>query len=261
MSFFEVWGIGALVVWGYVTLIWIASVILTNASIVDIFWGLGFVVLSLVYFGLSTDGFHGRQFLILALVTTWGLRLSGYILARNWGKGEDYRYRNWREQYGQRYWWISYFQVFILQGAIMWLISATLLAAFYYDTPDYLTPLDVVGVMLWTVGFFFEAVGDWHLMQFKRNPANEGKVLDSGVWAYTRHPNYFGDAAQWWAYYLIALSTGWGALTVFGPALMTFLLIYVSGVAMLERSMKQKPKYADYIARTSAFFPRIPKGG
>jgi steroid 5-alpha reductase family enzyme len=259
MSFFEVWAIGGLVVLIYMTLIWIASVIKRDASIVDIFWGLGFVVLSVVYFIAAEDGYTGRKLLILALAGVWGLRLSGHILARNWGHDEDPRYQNFRRRYGKGYCWISFFQVFLLQGAIMWLISATLLAAHYFDAPDALTPLDILGAMLWTIGFFFEAVGDWHLKRFKANPDNAGQVLDSGVWSYTRHPNYFGDAAQWWAYYLIALSTGWGALTIFGPALMTYLLINVSGVAMLERSMKQKPKYADYIARTSAFFPRIPK--
>jgi len=259
MSFFEVWAAGGLAVLIYMTLIWLVSVIKRDASIVDIFWGLGFVVLSVVYFILAEDGYSGRKILILALVGVWGLRLSGHILARNWGKEEDPRYQNFRRRYGKGYWWISFFQVFLLQGAIMWLISATLLAAHYFDAPDNLTPLDILGAMLWIIGIFFEAVGDWHLKRFKANPANAGQVLDSGVWSYTRHPNYFGDAAQWWAYFLIALSSGWGALTIFGPTLMTYLLVNVSGVAMLERSMKQKPKYAAYIARTSAFFPRIPK--
>ncbi|MBN2305407.1 MAG: DUF1295 domain-containing protein, partial [Anaerolineae bacterium] len=252
MTFFEIWIIGAGVIWAYMTAAWIISVLLKNASIVDIFWGAGFVLAAGAYFVLAEDGTQGRKLLIMALVAIWGLRLSGYILVRNWGKGEDYRYQQFRQDYGpERYWWFSYFQVFLLQGAIMWLISATILAAMVHDRPDHLTALDVIGAMVWTIGFFFEAVGDWHLRRFKADPANKGKVLDSGVWSYTRHPNYFGDAAQWWAYYLIAVGTGWGALTVFGPLLMTFLLLRISGVAMLERTLTQtKPQYADYIART-----------
>jgi steroid 5-alpha reductase family enzyme len=260
MSFFEIWGIGALIIWAYVTVVWVISVFLKNASIVDIFWGLGFVVLAWTYFALADDGFAGRKTLITALVTIWGVRLSLHILVRNWGEGEDYRYQQFRQKYGpERYWWFSYFQVFVLQGALMVIISAPLLAAQYYDSPDTFTVLDGLGALVWLVGFIFEAGGDWQLMQFKRDPANEGKVLDSGLWAWTRHPNYFGDAAQWWGFWLIAAGTGWGALTVFSPVIMTLLLVFVSGVAMLERKMREKPKYDAYMARTSAFFPRPPK--
>ena len=260
MSFLAIWAIGGVVVWIYVTLAWLLSVYLKNASIVDIFWGLGFVVLVWTYY-LLAEGFTGRKLLILALVTIWGLRLTFYVLIRNWGKDEDYRYQQFREEYGpDRYWWFSYIQVFLLQGGIMWFISATLLAAQHFDTPDALIATDVLAVSVWTIGFFFEAVGDAHLWTFKRNPHNKGKVLDSGLWSYTRHPNYFGDATQWWAYYLIAASTGWGLLTVLGPLFMNFLLLRVSGVAMLERNMKQtKPQYADYIARVNAFVPGFPK--
>lgn len=261
MSFFAIWGIAALVVWAFVTIVWIVSVFLKNASIVDIFWGLTFVLSSGVYYALG-DGYEGRKVLVTALVTIWGLRLAIHIAARNIGKGEDYRYQQFRQDYGpERYWWFSYFQVFLLQGALSLIISAPLLAAQHFG-PDHFTVLDVIGALLWGVGLFFEAVGDWQLAQFKRNPANKGKVLDSGLWAYTRHPNYFGDATVWWGYYVIALGTGiWGALTFFGPALMSYLIVFVSGVAMLERNMKQKPKYDEYIKRTSAFFPRPPKRG
>jgi len=260
MSFFALWAIGALVVWGYMTILWIASVFTKNASIVDPFWGAGFAVLAVTYYLLTKDGFGGRKVLITLLTLVWGLRLSGYLAWRNRGKGEDYRYQQFRQRFGpHRYWWISYFQVFLLQGVLMLIISAPLLAAQYFEEPDHFTVLDGLGALLWGVGFFFEAVGDWQLAQFKKDPANQGKVFDRGLWAWTRHPNYFGDAAVWWGYYLIALSTGWGALTIFAPALMSYLLVFVSGVAMLERAMRQKPKYAEYMARTSAFFPRPPK--
>jgi steroid 5-alpha reductase family enzyme len=260
MSFFELWGVGALAVWAFVTVIWFISVILKNASIVDIFWGLGFVMLAFVYFAGADDGFEGRKILITALVFIWGVRLSGHIAARNFGKVEDYRYRAFRQKYGpERYWWFSYFQVFLLQGALMLIISTPLLAAQISATPDHFTALDVIGALVWGVGFVFEAGGDWQLRRFKNDPARQGNVLDTGLWAWTRHPNYFGDAAQWWGFWLIAARTGWGALTIFSPALMTFLLVFVSGVALLEKHMRENPKYDDYIRRTSAFFPRPPK--
>ncbi len=259
MTFFSLWALGALVILIYMTLIWLASVALTNASIVDTFWGLGFVLVAVTAYFLA-DGFQGRKLLITILVAIWGVRLAAHITRRNWGHGEDYRYQAFRQKYGPaRYWWVSFFQVFLLQGVLLWIIAAPLVAAQTFKAPDHFTLADAIGALVWGVGFFFEAVGDWQLVRFKKDPANQGKVLDHGLWAYTRHPNYFGDAAVWWGYYLIALSTGWGALTIFSPTLMTFLLVFVSGVAMLEKSMRQKPKYDEYRRRTSAFFPRPPR--
>ncbi len=198
MSFFAIWGIGALVAWVYMTLIWIASVRLKNASIVDPFWGAGFAVLAVTYYLLAEDGFGGRKTLITALAVVWGLRLSLHLFWRNKGKGEDYRYQQFRQKYGpQRYWWVSYFQVFLLQGALMVIISAPLLAAQFYGDPDRFTVLDALGTLLWGVGFFFEAVGDWQLAQYKKKHGNKNKVFDRGLWAWTRNPNYFSDAAVW----------------------------------------------------------------
>jgi len=166
----------------------------------------------------------------------------------------------WREEAGSSWWWKSFFKVFLLQGLIMWLVSAPLLAAMISPTPARLTVLDILGVIIWGIGFYFEAVGDWQLAQFKSDPANEGKVLRSGVWRYTRHPNYFGDAAQWWGFYIIAANTWLGAATIFSPILMTLLLVRVSGVALLEKNLKEtKPKYRDYVKTTNAFFPWFPK--
>jgi steroid 5-alpha reductase family enzyme len=255
----EILTLSVLVVLVYMVAIWLLSLLTRNASIVDIFWGLGFVLLAVVYF-VVTDGFIGRKVLITALVAVWGLRLSLYILWRNWGKGEDYRYRKWREEAGEKFWWTSLFQVFLLQGALLWLISAPILAAQFSDDPDHLTVFDLLGTLAWGVGFFFEAVGDWQLARFKRDPANKGKVMRSGLWAYTRHPNYFGEAALWWGYYVIAAGTAGGYWTFFSPILMTVLLLRVSGVALLERrQVETKPQYRDYIESTSAFFPWFPR--
>ena len=207
MTLIQVYATTAGVILGFMTILWVASLILKNSSIVDIFWGTGFVIANWAYFFLTPDGSPARKWLISLLVTVWGLRLSLYILWRNWGKPEDFRYRKWREESGGIWWWKSFFQVFLLQGVLLWIISAPLLAAHTLGgaAPNALTLLDGLAILVWAIGFFFEAVGDWQLARFKANPLNRGKVMDSGVWRYTRHPNYFGDAAQWWAYYLIAL--------------------------------------------------------
>ena len=260
MGFFGVYGIVAGIILGLMLLLWVVSLILRNASIVDIFWGAGFVIANWAYFVLAPEGASARKWLISVLVTIWGLRLFGYILWRNWGKPEDFRYRKWRGEAGPSWWWRSFFKVFFLQGVLLWVISAPLLAAHYYPTPDRLTVVDGLAIIVWMIGFTFEAVGDLQMARFKANPANRGKVLDRGVWRYTRHPNYFGDATQWWAYYLVAAATGTGAWTIFSPVLMTLFLLRVSGVALLEKTLKEeKPQYKEYIERTSSFVPWFPR--
>lgn len=258
MTFIEIYGIGLGVILSFMTAIWLASVRLRDASIVDIFWGPGFAVAAMVY-AFFADGYAGRQALVLSLVTVWGLRLGFHIFRRNWGHGEDPRYRVWREQAGASFWWVSFFRVYLVQGLLLWAISAPLLAA-QVSGPDRFTALDVVGGAAWGFGFLFEAVGDLQLARFKRDPANKGRVMRAGLWAYTRHPNYFGDATLWWGYFIIASATPNGYWTFFGPLLMTFLLVRVSGVSLLERRQKEtKPEYIDYIETTSAFVPWFPR--
>ena len=259
MIFIQVYGIGALAILGLMTVLWIISLILRNSSIVDIFWGPGFVMANWVYFALTPGGYPVRKWLIAAIVTIWGLRLGSYILWRNHGKGEDFRYRQLREKSPAKWWWQSFFIVFLLQAAWMWIISAPLLAAQISAAPDHLTTLDILGLLLWSVGFFFEAVGDLQLARFKADPANRGKVLDRGVWRYTRHPNYFGDATQWGAFWLVAAAAG-GWWTVFSPVIFTALLLRVTGVLRLEKSLvERKPQYREYIETTSAFVPWFPR--
>jgi steroid 5-alpha reductase family enzyme/ligand-binding SRPBCC domain-containing protein len=259
MTVIQIFGVSLLIALAYMTVVWLLSLVRQDASVVDVFWGLGFALLAVAYF-LLTDGFVGRKILIASLVGVWGLRLSLYILWRNWGKGEDFRYRAWRERAGERFWWTSYLQVFLLQGLLLWAISAPLLAAQFEDDPDHFTAVDLLGTLIWGVGFFFEAVGDYQMARFKGNPANKGKVMRSGLWGYTRHPNYFGDATLWWGYFVIAAGTQNGYWSLFGPILMSVLLLRVSGVALLERTQVQtKPQYKDYIASTSAFVPWFPR--
>ena len=259
MEFLQIYLVLGLVILSFMTLLWLASLMLKNSSIVDIFWGTGFVIVTWAAFLLTPDGYGSRRWLLCVLVTIWGLRLSLHILVRNWGKSEDFRYQVWRKESGAAWWWRSFFKVFFLQGIILWIVSTPLLAAQISAQPDRLTWVDYAAIPVWLIGFFFEAVGDFQLARFKANPANKGKLLQSGAWRYTRHPNYYGDAAQWWAYYLIALAAG-GWWTIFSPILMTTLLMRVSGVTLLEKTLKEeKPGYKEYVETTSEFIPWFPR--
>lgn len=250
---------GFFIVMAMLTIVWIVSVRMVNAGIVDPFWGLGFVLVNAFYF-FNTPTENLRKWILLALVSIWGLRLFAYLWWRNWGKPEDYRYAQFRQRYGAtRYWWFSFFQVFLLQGILLWMISAPLFAVNYNTENASLTFWDALAILCWIIGFAFEAGGDYQLVKFKSNPANKGKVLNTGFWKYTRHPNYFGDACVWWgfAFFSMAVQSYWSVL---GSLLMTFLLVNVSGVALLEKALKtNKPQYDEYIRKTSSFFPWFPK--
>jgi len=240
------------------TLLWLASLRLRDVSIVDVYWGLGFAQIAIITAALA-GGYPWRKLLITLLTVLWGLRLGMYLFWRNAGHGEDYRYQAMRRAHGARFPLVSLVTVFGLQGVLMWLVSLPVQFAQLAPAPAHLTGLDAVGAALWLVGLGFESVGDLQLARFKADPANAGKVMDRGLWRYTRHPNYFGDACVWWGLWLIAAAAGaWW--TVLGPLLMTLFLMKVSGVAMLERTIvKRRPEYADYIARTPAFVPWFPK--
>lgn len=239
--------------------LWLVSLAIHDASIADRAWGLGFVVVA-AWYASRGGGWPTRSWLILGLTAAWGLRLSVHIHRRNRGRPEDPRYARWRDDGGSSYWWTSLFKVFLLQAAILWVVSAPLLTGLTAAEPARLTVADGVGSLIWLVGFLFESVGDAQLAAFKRDPANAGRVLSTGLWRYTRHPNYFGDALIWWGLFAIATSAAGGVWTVFSPLLMTYLLVRVSGVRLLEAGLQEtKPGYADYVARTSAFFPLPPR--
>ena len=253
--FFE----GALLIISLLTILWLISVFIKNVSIVDIFWGLGFLFINLYYF-LASDEFYTRKIILLVLVTLWALRLSIYLAWRNIGKGEDYRYQEFRKKYGEeRYWWVSFFQVFLLQGILIVLVSLPLLATNFETQNDYLNLFDYLAILFWVIGFIFESVGDYQLSKFKMNPNNKGKVLNTGLWKYTRHPNYFGDTMVWWAYAIFSIVSQnyWSFI---GSIIMTLLIVKVSGVALLEKSLKDKKlEYLEYIRKTNSFFPWFPK--
>ncbi len=243
----------------YVLAQWVASVYYRDASLVDRYWGGGFVLVAtftFVFTGYDTF----RDAVLLALTAVWGLRLSVYLTWRNWGTGEDYRYAAMRDKHGGRFAVVSLFTVFGLQGLLTWFISMPLQVGIGASAPADFTFLDGAGIGLWVAGFTFESVGDYQLARFKANPANEGRVMDRGLWRYTRHPNYFGDALVWWGLYAIAASTPYGPFTILSPLLMHFFLVRVSGVKMLEKKLKRtRPAYAAYVARTNAFYPWFPK--
>jgi steroid 5-alpha reductase family enzyme len=255
-SFWPVALSGLMAVLGALTLLWAVSLRLRDASIVDPFWGPGFAVATLTYW--LVDGRQGaRGTLVLALVTLWAARLGWHLLRRNRREGEDPRYAAMRARHGPGWSRVSLFRVFWLQGVILWIISMPLLAA--VRSTGALGALDLIGAALALVGLALEATADRQLRRFRADPASRGRVLDTGLWRYSRHPNYFGDAVVWWGLWLVAAAGGaWW--TIFGPAAMTFLLLKVSGVPLLEKGLeKSRPGYAEYARRTSAFIPWFPK--
>ena len=258
MNFTSLWLLSGIIIFILMMLLWLYSLKIKDSSIVDIFWGTGFVVTYWAALFIGGIEITTRILMLGAIVTLWGLRLSIYIFSRNHGQPEDFRYAKWRAEAGSDWWWRSFFKVFLLQGIIMLIVAAPLIAVLAADPAATNCSCEYAGLGLWLVGFMFEAGGDAQLARFKKDPANKGKLLTTGYWSVTRHPNYFGDAAQWWGFWLFAFSAGaWW--TVFSPLLMTFLLMKVSGVAMLERTLTQKPGYEEYMARTQAFFPWFPK--
>ena len=238
--------------------VWAISLVMRDASIVDIAWGSGFVLVAWVSYWLS-DGNSTRSLLLTVLTTIWGLRLAFYLAKRNLGHGEDFRYQSMRRKHGDRFAIVSLYTVFGLQGLLMFIVSLPVQLGQVREEPGF-GIVGVLGVLVWGVGIYFEAVGDAQLARFKRNPANKGLIMDQGLWRLTRHPNYFGDSCGWWGLGLIAAESSLGIYGVIGPAVMTFLLVKVSGAAMLDRAMlKRKPGYENYVATTSGFIPRRPR--
>ncbi len=246
------------VVFVLTTALWAVSVAVKDSSIVDIFWGSGFVVIAWVTFAVA-DGAPGQRLLLTVLTTLWGLRLTIHLARRNLGHGEDFRYQAMRAKAGASWPLRSLWAVFWVQGILMWLVSLPVQVGQQGGTTSGWSWLVAVGILVYAVGLFFETVGDMQLTRFIANPANKGTVMDRGLWRYTRHPNYFGDFSVWWGLYLIALAAGaWW--TIIGPIIMSVLLIRVSGAGLLEKSIgKRRAGYDEYVARTSGFFPRPPR--
>ena len=260
---FSVFGYSALAIAVVMFTTWLVSLPLRNASIVDPVWSLGFVVVGWVAFAAMHQHVDGvRTGFLLVLVTIWGLRLSLHLFIRNVGHGEDYRYKAMRKKHGAKFWLVSLGTVYSLQGILMWIVSLPLQFGIGTSTKTswWVLPL-VLGAIVWLIGFAFESIGDAQLRAFKADPASAGQVMDRGLWRYTRHPNYFGDASVWCGIFLVSLGAGgWAWLGIIGPVVMTTLLRRVSGVTLLEKSLvKRRPGYEDYVRRTSPFLPRPPR--
>jgi len=277
----------AVVVFGLLTLLWAISVAVKDASLIDIFWGFGFLVVAVVCLYLA-DIKTPYLILLAALPILWGIRLSLYLAKRNLGHGEDVRYVAMRKRAAKKgmsemAWRIrTLFTVYFGQGLLImivsapiWVAMATALSGVENDGSNVVVDggrywseigfISILGALLWLIGFLFEAIGDWQLSKFMKkmksyDGAYEDKpVLDTGLWKYTRHPNYFGNACMWWGIWLVACQAPWGWATIFAPLIMTFLLTRVSGRDLLERQLKKRPAYQEYITRTSGFIPRFPK--
>lgn len=237
----------------YMSVWFIVAQFLKRNDIADVAWGLGFIFLAWSAWFMF-DTMSWRSLLVNILVSLWGVRLAAHIYARNRRKTEDYRYLSWRKQWGKWFFIRSYLQVFLLQGLFLFIIS-TPVVYMNNHTQYSVTVFDVIGVLIWIIGFYFEAVGDWQLSKFLSQPEHKGMVMQSGLWRYSRHPNYFGEVTQWWGIFLIGLSIPGSWFTVVGPILITILIVFVSGVPLLEKKYDQRPEYQAYKKQTSVFFP------
>jgi steroid 5-alpha reductase family enzyme len=251
MSFLALYGVSLLVVLLMVSALWAISVPLRDASIIDMFWGPLFVVMAWAMLA-ATGTIALKPYLITLLVTLWGLRLAFHLIGRNLGQGEDRRYQLWRERGGSNWWLESYYRVYLLQGGIALLVATPLIAAFYH--PGTFGFVAAIGVLVWAFGFVYELLADVQLARFRADPDNSGRIMNRGLWAHSRHPNYFGDAVQWWGLGLIAFSavTWWSLI---GPAVMTAVFLGLSNDVLEKGMRKRHPEYAAYIASTPKFFP------
>jgi steroid 5-alpha reductase family enzyme len=241
----------------FMSILFVLALLIKDNSIVDIGWGLGFILIFLSNYLLFSD-YNPRQTLVTSLIFIWGIRLANYIYSRNKGKKEDFRYAKWRQDWGKNWIIRSYLQVFMLQGFLMLTIAYPVFVL-HYDKGKPFSLLDLLGLFIWLIGFYFESIGDLQKTCFKSKDENRGKVMKSGLWRYTRHPNYFGEAAMWWGIFLIMLNVPYGLLTIFSPLIITTLLLFVSGIPLLEKKNADNPEYQEYAKHTSVFFPWFPK--
>ncbi|MCB9279052.1 MAG: DUF1295 domain-containing protein [Lewinellaceae bacterium] len=245
----------SVLVFCYATLWFAVSILLRRNDIADIAWGLGYLAISL--FLVVTRPASGISLLILVLIAIWAIRLSGHIFLRNRKKTEDFRYRKWREEWGRNWIWRSFLQVFLLQGFFMLVISAPILVA-SHDHFAHPGVFAWLGTAVWMIGFFFQAVGDYQLARFIKTRKDREAVLRTGLWRYSRHPNYFGEILMWWGLFLIVLPLPYGWMAAVSPLTITWLLAFVSGVPMLEKRYENNPAYQAYKKRTNALFPWKP---
>ena len=247
----------AFLLWAYVSLWFLISLFKRRNDVADVAWGLGFVLVAWTSFFLA-GGSGTRGLLVCILVSVWGVRLAWHIDARHRGKAEDFRYMAWRREWGKWFYARSYAQVYVLQGALLFIVVLPVLMI-NRSTGTTFGFLNGIGACIWLFGFLFESVGDAELARFARDPHNRGKILQNGLWRYTRHPNYFGEVVQWWGIWVVAVGVPGGWFSIVGPLTITLLILKVSGVPMLEKKMAENPDFAEYRRRTSVFVPWVPK--
>ncbi len=255
MSFWWTFIFESVVVIAYMTVWFIVAMWRRRNDVADVAWGLGFVLVAATALLLHMPA--ARSILVTALVAVWGIRLALHIHFRNRGKSEDFRYRRWREDWGKSFLIRTFLQVFLLQGVLLVLVSTPVIYVNSTTNPP-LGFTDALGFLVWSIGFSFEAVGDYQLLRFIGNRLNKGVIMTLGLWRFTRHPNYFGEVLLWWGMFLIVLPAPGGWLTIIGPATITFLILKVSGIPMLEAKYQGNPQYEEYQRRTSSFFPLPP---
>ncbi len=247
--------ISILVILIHVHIGFLLSLIKKRNDVADILWGIGFILISI---SLYIFGYRNLNFLIISImVFIWGLRLSIHVYSRNKNKKEDYRYIEMKEKWGKNFYINSYIQVFLIQGILSLIIAS----------PVYLSALispsfrstTILGIILWIIGFIFESVGDHQLNLFLKNPENKGRIMQSGLWKFTRHPNYFGEISQWWGLFLVCISAPLGFLSIISPLTITYLLLYVSGIPLLEKRYEGNPEYEEYKRKTSVLIPLFPR--
>lgn len=241
----------------YMSIWFVVSFFKKRNDIADIAWGLGFILVSWASFFLSNE-YSIRSVFINSIVMIWGLRLALHIYKRNRKKQEDYRYLEWRNMWGKWFLLRSYLQVYLLQGIFLYMIVFSVIFI-NKNVSSAMNFFDIFGFVIWSIGFFFEVVGDSQLAFFIKNQENKGKIMQTGLWRYTRHPNYFGEVTQWWGIFIIALYFPGGLLTIISPLTITILILFVSGVPLLEKKMLENPEFNEYKKRTSMFFPLLPK--
>lgn len=241
----------------YMTMWFFVALLKKRVDVVDTAWGLGFIVAA------WTSYLHSRPagwlaLIATVLVTIWGVRLSSHIYARNRNRPEDPRYAEMRQKWHSYVLLQTYVRIFLLQGALLLIISSPILFLHHYGAAE-AHWWQYLGIFIWTIGFFFESVGDKQLARFIGSPRNKGKLMTEGLWKYTRHPNYFGEVTQWWGIFLISLSTPLATPGVMGPLVITILILKISGIPLLEKKMQSNPEFRAYAKRTSIFFPALPK--
>lgn len=242
-----------MIIWLYFSIIFILAIRIKNNAIADIVWGTGFVLLA-VFQALSMSNLSFRFFILMILILLWAGRLSIYIFLRSRRQTEDFRYAKWRKEWANNWILFSYLKVFLLQGFFLLVISAPILV-FYFPETKSVYWLDYLGISLWLTGFIFESVSDMQKNCFRKNPANKGKFITSGLWKYSRHPNYFGESLMWWGIFLLVISVQNGVYAIISPITITFLLVFVSGIPLLEKKYQSNQDYQDYKSKTSAFIP------